>query len=66
MRPVPVLLLALLVSGCGAAEPATAPDGEASELRESIQAPLDKAKEVEATQAAEEAERQKALDEAGG
>ena len=44
-------------------EPQTA---EATELRDAIQAPIDKAKGVDATQAADEAERQDALENAGG
>jgi PBP1b-binding outer membrane lipoprotein LpoB len=44
-------------------EPQTA---EATELRDAIQAPIDKAKAVEDTQAADEAQRQDALENAGG
>lgn len=66
MRLALALMCALLLSGCGQSEPAAEPAAEASELRESMQAPLDKAKDVQAAQAAEEAERQKALEDAGG
>lgn len=39
---------------------------EATGLRDAINEPLDKARDVEATQAADEAERQQALEDAGG
>jgi hypothetical protein len=60
-----IALLLLAVAGlaaCGAPEP----EPPATELREAIEAPLDKAKDVQATQDADEAERRKALEEAGG
>ena len=62
----------LLLSGCNAPDPAPdegVPDpqaAQATELRDAIQEPLDKAKAVEATDAARAAERDAALDAAGG
>ena len=48
-------------------EPSPDPQtAEATELRDAIQAPIDKARAVEDTQAADEAERQDALENAGG
>ena len=47
-------------------DPQTADAAEATELRDAIQVPLDKARAVEDTQAADEAERQDALENAGG
>jgi hypothetical protein len=47
-------------------DPQTASAAEATELRDAIQAPIDKARAVEDTQAADEAERQDALENAGG
>jgi PBP1b-binding outer membrane lipoprotein LpoB len=67
---------ALLLAGCSAPTPdpeepidpqATAAAADAPlELRAAIEEPLDKAKAVEATQAAEEAERQQTLEDTGG
>lgn len=62
MRIAPLLLAAACLAACGAPEPAP----PATELRETIQEPLDKAKDVQATQDADEEERRKALEEAGG
>ena len=62
----------LLLAGCNAPDPAPdegVPDpqaAQATELRDAIQEPLDKAKAVEATDAARAAERDAALDAAGG
>lgn len=47
-------------------DPQTATAAEATELRDAIQAPIDKARAVEDTQAADEAERRDALENAGG
>jgi hypothetical protein len=47
-------------------DPQTAAAAEATELRDAIQAPIDQARAVEETQAADEAERQDALENAGG
>ena len=69
--------LALLLAACSdpapeplpepSPEPQTAAaEPEATELRDAIQAPIDKARAVEETQAADEAERQDALENAGG
>lgn len=72
MRLALILAAALLSSACDAPKPDPTPDtvpepqAANTELREAIQAPLDKAREVEDTQAADEAERQRALEEAGG
>lgn len=70
------LLVASLVlaTGCDAPKPDPTPDtvpepqaGAANtELRDAMKAPIDKAHEVEDTQAADEAERQRVLEEAGG
>ena len=65
-------LAGLALAACDAPTPDptpdTLPEPEAgpTQLREAINPPLDKAKAVEATQAADEAERQKALRDAGG
>lgn len=72
MRLALILAAALLASACEAPKPDPAPDtvpepqASGTALRGAIQAPLDKAREVEHTQAADEAERARALDEAGG
>jgi hypothetical protein len=66
--------LVLGVAGCSAPtpepdeplDPQAAADAPPLELRAAIEEPLDKAKAVEATQAADEAERQQALEDAGG
>jgi hypothetical protein len=47
-------------------DPQTAGAAEATELRDAIQAPIDKARAVEDAQAADEAERQDTLENAGG
>jgi hypothetical protein len=74
MMRIPLLLAGVIaVAGCHAPKPEPDPDPipepqaqpQATQLREAIQEPLDKAREVEATQAADEAERQKALEDAG-
>jgi hypothetical protein len=63
------LLLALL-AGCDKPPPdpeaPPEPQAEATELRDAIQEPIDKAKAFEATDAEREAERQKSLEEIGG
>lgn len=72
MRLAPTLLVCLALAACDAPTPDPSPDtlpepeARATELREAINEPLDKAKAVEATQAADEAERQQALKDAGG
>jgi PBP1b-binding outer membrane lipoprotein LpoB len=76
-RFLALLALASLLSACGdpAPEPLPEPspdpqtaaaEPQATELRDAMQAPIDKARAVEETQAADEAERQQALDDAGG
>ena len=47
-------------------DPQTAGAADATELRDAIQAPIDKARAVEDAQAADEAERQDTLENAGG
>jgi PBP1b-binding outer membrane lipoprotein LpoB len=47
-------------------DPQATTSAEATELRDAIQAPIDKARAVEDTQAADETERQDALENAGG
>ncbi|HQZ31731.1 MAG TPA: hypothetical protein PLG89_07725 [Arenimonas sp.] len=70
MRLALILIACLATAACDAPTPDptpdTLPEPKATELRDAINQPLDKAKEVEATQAADEAERQKALQDAGG
>jgi PBP1b-binding outer membrane lipoprotein LpoB len=64
-----VLLLAACSDPVQEPLPEPSPDpqtAEATELRDAIQAPIDKAKAVEDTQAADEAQRQDALENAGG
>ena len=72
------LLGALLLGGCDAPDPApddgvpdpqaaaAAPAEEATELRDAIAEPIDKAKAVEATEEARDAERRAELEDAGG
>lgn len=62
MRLMIVLLAALCLASCGAPQPAP----PATELREAIEEPLDQARDVQATQDADEAERREALEDAGG
>lgn len=67
----PLLLAGVIaLAGCDAPKPDPGPipepEAQATQLRDAIQEPLDKAREVEATQAADEAERRQALEEAGG
>ena len=75
MKPFLFAVVAtLLLAGCDAPDPAPdegVPDpqaqaGDATELRDAINEPLDKAKAVEATDAARAAERDAALEDAGG
>lgn len=72
MRLALILASVLLATACDAPKPDPAPDtlpepqATHTGLSDAIQAPLDKAREVEDTQAAQEAERQRALEEAGG
>ncbi len=72
MRLPLTLLACLALAACEAPTPDPSPDtlpepeAQPMELRKAINEPLDKAKAVEATQAADEAERQKALQDAGG
>ena len=72
MRLPLTLLACLALAACDAPtpdpDPDTLPEPEArpTQLREAINQPLDKAKAVETTQAADEAERQKVLSDAGG
>lgn len=76
-RSLKLLPLVLLLAACSdpinepLPEPSpdpqtTASATQATELRDAIQAPIDKARAVEETQAAEEAERQDTLENAGG
>lgn len=74
MRLALILSAALLATACDAPKPDPTPDtvpepqaqAANTELRDAIQAPLDKAREVETTQADDEARRQQALEDAGG
>lgn len=72
MRTTLILAACLALAACDAPKPDPTPDtlpepeARATELRDAINEPIDKAKAVEATQAADEAERQKALQDAGG
>lgn len=77
MPRLPILFAAtLLLGACSdpvpeplpepSPDPQTATAAEATELRDAIQAPMDKAHAVEDTQAADEAQRQEALENAGG
>lgn len=64
-----VLLLAACSDPVQEPLPEPSPDpqtAEATELRDAIQAPIDKARAVEDTQAGDETERQDALENAGG
>ena len=65
-----VLAATLGLSACSQPPPVPAdppePQAQATELRDAIQEPIDKAKAVEATQNADEAERRQALEDAGG
>lgn len=72
MRLALTLLACLVLAACDAPTPDPTPDtlpepeARATGLRDAINEPLDKAKAVEATQATDEAERQQALEDAGG
>lgn len=72
MRLILALATCLALSACDAPTPDPAPDtlpepeSQATGMRDAINEPLDKAKSVEAQQAADEAERQQALKDAGG
>lgn len=74
MRKVVIIASLLVLGACSdptpvpdaPPEPQAAASSGATQLRDAIQEPIDKAKAVEATQAADEAERQQALQEAGG
>lgn len=70
MRSPTMLMACLVLAACREPPPEPAPlpepQAQATELREAIQAPLDKARAVEATQAADETERQQALKDASG
>lgn len=72
MRLPWMLAACLALAGCDAPtpdpdpDPLPEPEARATGLRDTINEPLDKAKAVEATQADDEAERQQALEEAGG
>jgi hypothetical protein len=72
MRLYLTLLACVALAACDAPTPDPAPDTlpepevKATQLRDAINEPLDKAKAVEATQSADEAERQQALKDAGG
>jgi hypothetical protein len=61
-------LVLVLLAGCDKPppDPEAPPDPQATALRDTIQEPIDKAKGVEAADAQRDAERQKALEEAGG
>ena len=72
-----LLVLPLLLAACSDPQPEPLPEPspdpqtaaaepQATELRDAIQEPIDKARAVEETQAADEAERQDALENAGG
>lgn len=72
MRLPLILAACLALAACDAPTPDPTPDtlpepeARATELRDAINEPIDKAKAVEATQAADEAERRQALQDAGG
>ncbi len=77
MTRLPTLLAAaVLLAACSdpvqeplpepSPDPQAAAATENTELRDAIQAPIDKARAVEDTQAADEAERRDALENAGG
>ena len=72
MRLVLTLAACLAVAACDAPTPdptpntVPEPETQATGLRDAINEPIDKAKAVEATQAAEAAQRDKALEDAGG
>ena len=78
MTRLPALfVLPLLLAACSDPQPEPLPEPspepqtaaaepQATELRDAMQAPIDKARAVEETQAADEAERQDALENAGG
>jgi hypothetical protein len=72
-RPPILTALILILAACSDPAPEPLPEpspdpqtADATELRDAIQAPIDKAKAVEDTQAADDAERRDALENAGG
>lgn len=66
------LCLPILLCGCGESalpateEPAPQPRAEATELRDAVQAPLDKARAVEQTLQEDADNTRKAVEDAGG
>lgn len=78
MPRLPMFFAALLLAGCSdpvqeplpepSPDPQTAApaDADGTELRDAMQAPIDKARSIEEAQAADAAERQDALENAGG
>lgn len=72
MRLPLILATCLVLAACEAPTPDPAPDtlpepeARATQLRDAINEPMDKAKAVQATQAADAARRQQSLRDAGG
>ncbi len=68
IRTVLLTAVLALLAGCSKPppDPDAPPDPQASALRESIEEPLDKAHAVEDASAEREAERDQALEDAGG
>ncbi|PZO10374.1 MAG: hypothetical protein DCF27_01645 [Lysobacteraceae bacterium] len=70
MRLPLILAGCLALAACNAPTPDptpdTLPEPQSTQLRDAINEPLDKAKAVEANQAAADAGRRKALEDAGG
>jgi hypothetical protein len=70
MRLPLILAGCLALAACNAPTPDptpdTLPEPQSTQLRDAINEPLDKARAVEANQAIADAERRKALEDAGG
>ncbi|MBW8367795.1 MAG: hypothetical protein K0M70_08060 [Arenimonas sp.] len=72
MRTALILAACLALAACDAPTPDPAPDTlpepqtGSTQLRDAINEPIDKAKAVEANQASSDADRRKALEDAGG
>ncbi|MDO5609771.1 MAG: hypothetical protein Q4G62_03150 [Pseudomonadota bacterium] len=59
---LPILPILLSIAACGSEQVPEQPPKQPTELREAMQAPLDKARDVEAVQKQAEEERRRQLD----
>lgn len=61
-----LLVLLVLLAGCGQSSAPVEPAAQATELRDAVQAPLDKARAVEQTLQEDADNTRKAVEDAGG